>query len=85
MKWFCGFHDANEQENDKALAWENKLSSLEQDPRVKKVLYILMIVVIAFGIVMYIFWSLWKYPYPNGGSSLTEHCNETLGYTVTDL
>ena len=40
----------------------------------KKVLYCLLVVIGIFAVVLYTFWSLWSYGYPNGGSNKFADC-----------
>lgn len=82
LRWLCGFQDSSEADNERAKEWENKLSSLEQDTRAKRALYSLLLIILCFGVALYLFWSLWTYSYPYGGSRLTDYCNATVEFTI---
>ena len=84
LRWLCGVGAANETETQQADEWERKLSNLNQNPLAQKALYALLVVVLCFGIVLYCFWSLWTYGYPNGGSNDVGYCESNDGDFDTD-
>ncbi len=62
--WLCGVvghGEQNERDNQEAIEREARIASLEQDPCAKVTLYVLLVVILAVGVALYCFWSLWKY------------------------
>jgi hypothetical protein len=67
--WLCGIspsvdnavgpHDADEVE--RARQREEKICSLEQDPVAKIALHCLLAAIIAIGVGLFLFFSLWRY------------------------
>jgi len=65
--WICGVssHAVEDERNEEDLArarqLEEEAASLEQDPCVKIILYILLIIILSVGVFLYCFFSLWNY------------------------
>ncbi len=70
FSWFCGVtsaEDDGESEEAKRAAVEREemICSLQQDPRTKLFLHIMLIIIISTAVFLYCFFSLWRYTVPN--------------------
>src|SRR6218665_622706 len=70
FSWFCGLtsaEDDGESEEAKRAAVEREemICSLQQDPRTKLFLHVMLIIIISTAVFLYCFFSLWRYTVPN--------------------
>ena len=61
VAWFCGYEDTSEEGRRKVRAEEKRVraltTSIEQDPRAKKFIYLNMIFLIGVSVFLYTFFS----------------------------